>query len=147
MKISSKGRYALASVMCIAEKFESNEYISALAISERLGISKIYLEQVFALLKRGNVVTSIKGTQGGYQLSKHPKSVTAFDVLSVVELGLFEKTENSVKEKSPEIDEALEECVFGVLDKNIELILKGITIETLLENANNRNSEQIMYYI
>jgi Rrf2 family protein len=147
MRISSKGRYALAAVACIGENFESDEHISVLAISERLGISKLYLEQVFALLRRGKIVISVKGTQGGYKLSKSPKIMTAYDVLAVVELVMFEKTESSVKEKCPEIDGALTECVFDVLDRNVITTLKNITIKNILENARNRDNEQIMYYI
>lgn len=50
-----------------------NECITISSIAEKLGISKIYLEQVFSLLKRAKLVTSLKGAQGGYQLSKIPK--------------------------------------------------------------------------
>jgi Rrf2 family protein len=112
-----------------------------------LGISKVYLEQVFALLKRGGIVISVKGTSGGYQLAKSPKTLTAFDVLSVSELGLFEKTESTAREKSPEIDGALEECVFDVLDKNVKSLLEEITIDSLMENASRRNLGEMMYYI
>ena len=57
MRISAKGRYALASVVHMAQQQHSGESITLVSISERLGISKIYLEQVFSLLKRGELVT------------------------------------------------------------------------------------------
>lgn len=61
MKISSKGRYGLAAMICIAQNCKNNECITIIKISEILGISKIYLEQVFSLLKRAGLVNSIKG--------------------------------------------------------------------------------------
>ena len=56
MRISAKGRYALASVIHMAQQHHSGESVTLISISERLGISKIYLEQVFSLLKRGELV-------------------------------------------------------------------------------------------
>ena len=47
MKISSKGRYGLAAMISLSNSYENNEYITIISIAEKLGISKIYLEQVF----------------------------------------------------------------------------------------------------
>ena len=90
MRISAKGRYALASTISLAQDYAKGEYTTVLSISEKLGISKIYLEQVFSLLKRGGIVNSVKGSQGGYQLARMPQQITLYDVLSAVELSLFE---------------------------------------------------------
>ena len=43
MRISVKGRYALASVISMAEQYQHDEPVTVVSISERLGISKIYL--------------------------------------------------------------------------------------------------------
>ena len=43
MRISSKGRYALAAVMDMAQQYANGEYITIISISEKMGISKIYL--------------------------------------------------------------------------------------------------------
>ena len=82
MRISAKGRYALAAVISMAQQYHSGEFITLISISEKLGISKIYLEQVFSLLKRGELVTSVKGAQGGYQLARIPRQISALDVLT-----------------------------------------------------------------
>ena len=47
MKISAKGRYGLAAMAYLARNFESGTPVTIISISEKLGISKIYLEQVF----------------------------------------------------------------------------------------------------
>ncbi|MEL7602247.1 MAG: Rrf2 family transcriptional regulator, partial [Bacillota bacterium] len=49
MRVSAKGRYALAAMLHMAQRADTGEYITVISISERLGISKIYLEQVFSL--------------------------------------------------------------------------------------------------
>ena len=70
-----------------------------LKISEA-GVSKIYLEQVFSLLKRDGLVNSIKGAQGGYQLSRPAEEISVYDILSVAELSMFEKQRNRSKKGS-----------------------------------------------
>ena len=58
MRISSKCRYGMAAMISIA--LSDVECVTIISISEKLGISKIYLEQVFSLLKRAGLVNSIK---------------------------------------------------------------------------------------
>jgi len=148
MRISARGRYALAAVIVLAEQYESGNHISVINISERLGISKIYLEQVFSLLKRGGVVVSVKGAQGGYQLAREPEQVTAYEVLSAVELPLFEDTEETVRNSAPEIEGAIKETVFNVLDKAVKDALSNISLSALLsEVEKNKTDQQLMFYI
>jgi Rrf2 family protein len=148
MRVSSKGRYALAAMIHLAQNYNTGELISVISISEQLGISKIYLEQVFSLLKRGGLVNSMKGAQGGYQLAKEPKKITAFDVLSAVELALFEKTEETVAEKAPDIDAAMQVSVFGVLDDEVKAVLNKITLADLLaQTEKNKAESALMFYI
>ena len=148
MKVSAKGRYALAAILDIAQQFESGEYITVISISDRLGISKIYLEQVFSLLKRGGLVVSVKGAQGGYQLSRMPGQITVLDVLSAVELSLFEQTSETVLEKAPEIEAALRLSVFDLLDKALKDSLSAITLTDILnEVERQKNDHAMMFYI
>lgn len=148
MKISAKGRYALAATISLAESYKSGEYISLITLSEQLGISKIYLEQVFSQLKRGEIVNSIKGTKGGYQLSRTPEEISVMDILSTTEQSLFEPTEETICEKAPEIEEAIRENVFTVLDHAVKNLLGEITLADLLAESQKLRGEQaLMYYI
>ncbi|PKM74420.1 MAG: Rrf2 family transcriptional regulator [Firmicutes bacterium HGW-Firmicutes-16] len=148
MRISTKGRYALAAAVCMAQQYGSGEYITAVSISDKLGISKIYLEQVFSLLKRGGLVVSVKGAQGGYLLSRSPNKITAYEVLSSVESSLFEKTEDTVAEKAPEIDKAMRQSVFDVLDGFVIDALAKVTLEELTNEAEmNSSAGSDMFYI
>jgi len=148
MRISAKGRYGLAAMIHMAEKYNSGEYITVISISENLGISKIYLEQVFSLLKRGGIVRSIKGAQGGYQLMRMPGQITVLDVLSAVELSLFEPTEETVQEKAPDIEAAMRYSVFDVLDSAIRDTLDRITLyDLVVEAEKHKKGQGYMYYI
>ena len=147
MRISAKGRYALASVVHMAQQ-RNGESITLVSISERLGISKIYLEQVFSLLKRGELVTSVKGAQGGYLLSASPGQISVLDVLTAVETGLFDKTEDTVAERAPEIEFAMRERAFQALDDAVSASLSQVTLEDLvLASEKHMGGDAAMYYI
>lgn len=148
MRVSAKGRYALAAMIHMAQNYAAGEPITVIRISESLGISKIYLEQVFSLLKRSKIVTSVKGAQGGYQLARMPRQITVLDVLFAVELSLFEKAENTVPEKAPAIEAVIRSCAFDVLDQAIKSALEKITLEDLVAEAERYQSDSApMFYI
>ncbi|MDR3305833.1 MAG: Rrf2 family transcriptional regulator [Clostridiales Family XIII bacterium] len=142
MRISVKGRYALAAVIVIADRQSSELNVTVGSISEELGISKIYLEQVFAQLKKVGVLVSTKGPKGGYQFARPTGSITAWDVLSALETGLGEQTEETVGRSDPGIEMALKEKVFDAIDKNLSETLSAITVQDLCDYAQNQRAEQ-----
>ena len=147
MKISAKGRYGIAAMVFLARNYDASSPITIISISEHLGISKIYLEQVFSLLKRSKLVNSIKGSQGGYQLARHPHEISAYDILSSIEISLIEKT-GPVSEKMVQLNHILSREVFEALDKSIYEVLNAITLEDLLTALNHEeSSENLMYFI
>jgi Rrf2 family protein len=148
MKISAKARYGLASALSMAVKYDSRECITLISLAEELKISKIYLEQVFALLKRGGVVTSTKGSQGGYSLSRPPKEIPVYDILSSIETSLYEKTDDTVAESDESIEKAMRETVFDALDEAIKNTLNGISLEDVRLTAEKyKNDSDYMYYL
>jgi Rrf2 family protein len=148
MRISSKGRYGLAAMVCMAQGYSKGEYITIISISEKLGISKIYLEQVFSLLKRAELVTSIKGAQGGYQLTRMPSKMMINEILNSIEISLFDKTESSVLKKAENIEVAMQTMVWEKIDVAVSDLLKGISLSDLLTEAEQyNNGNNMMFYI
>jgi len=141
MRISAKGRYAFAALIEIARQTRVGEVVSVVSISEKLGISKIFLEQTVAALKKNAIIQSRKGARGGYQLAREARSITALDVLSAVENMLMEKADSTVSEQSSSTEAAMR-MVFDKLDQAIETCLSGLTIQDLMEYADRQNSEQ-----
>jgi len=133
MRISVRTRYGLAALLCMAEKGEAGDRVTITSLSEKLQISKIYLEQVFALLRRSGIVISSKGAQGGYLLSRPAKNITAFDVLSATETSLFEKADETVASES--IEQTLRAAVFDPLDASVKETLSRITLEDMVNHA------------
>jgi Rrf2 family protein len=142
MRISAKGRYSLAALIEIARQTRVGELSSVYSISEHLGISKLFLEQAAAQLKKGEIIKSTKGARGGYYLARDAKSITILDVLKTVETTLFEKSDPTVEERAPTTEAALREKVFTSLDNAIEGCLSSVTLEELLDCADQQNDIQ-----
>ena len=70
MKLNTKSRYAVMALADMA-RFDGKNPVSLRDISLRQSISLLYLEQIFLRLKKNNIVKSIRGTNGGYIISKN----------------------------------------------------------------------------
>ncbi|MHB1484533.1 MAG: RrF2 family transcriptional regulator [Saccharofermentanales bacterium] len=148
MKISAKSRYGLASIIYMAQQYNTGGHITVLSISENLGISKIYLEQVFSLLKRAELVSSVKGSQGGYQLAYPPAEISVFDVLKSIETGFFDETPSSVDDASNPIEKAMRNLIWTNLDITVQSFLSGISLQDLVTEVQNcSNPDNLMFYI
>lgn len=148
MRVSSKGRYGLAASIVLAQNYMSGSYLTVASLAEQLGISKIYLEQVFSQMKKARLVSSVKGAQGGYRLAQPPQKITVLSILTALEQSLFEGTEKSVEQKAPEIENAMQDAVFTVLDKAVSASLSGVTLYSLVTKTEEyRKDESYMFYI
>lgn len=84
MKISSRGRYGLRAIFDLL--CESNgKPVSIKSISQRQGISLLYLEQIFNKLKRAGLLVSERGAQGGFYLARDPDRITIGEIIRVLE--------------------------------------------------------------
>ncbi len=81
MKISSKGRYALRTMVYIA--MHGGEFVSISEISSRQDISQKYLESIIALLVKGGLLESMRGASGGYKLKVSPSECTVKQILEI----------------------------------------------------------------
>jgi Rrf2 family protein len=132
--------------MFMGKNKASKKQVTITELSERLEISKIYLEQVFALLKRARLVTSTKGAQGGYSLSKQPKNMTVYEILYATEISLFEKTPKSKPQDNSTIEQTLHKTIYSKLDSAIEALLSKITLEDLLTELETIESKEGYMY-
>jgi Rrf2 family iron-sulfur cluster assembly transcriptional regulator len=80
MKLSTKGRYSLQTLVYLAT---CTENCSIRKISEATGISAGYLEQLMIPLRRAGLVKAERGVQGGYRIGR--TDITCHDVLSAAE--------------------------------------------------------------
>ena len=79
MKLNTKSRYAVMALADMA-RFDGKNPVSLRDISLRQGISLLYLEQIFLRLKKNNIVKSVRGTNGGYIISKNINDLKISDI-------------------------------------------------------------------
>ncbi len=148
MRLSTKGKYGLAAMIYLGEKENSPDPVTIATISGELNISKIYLEQIFSLLKKHNLVNSVKGSQGGYFLAKKAEEITALMILQGIETGLFEKTEPFLSEDKSHITNSMNELVWEKLDSAVFEVLQSTTLKELVETSLKKvNNNASMFYI
>lgn len=82
--VSTHARYALRALQYIAEQGDEG-YIPISRIAEEEQISKKYLENIFTLLKKGGLLRSVRGPEGGYALAKHPKEISLWDIVTAAD--------------------------------------------------------------
>ena len=102
MKLTTKGRFAVSAILDIALN-QKNGPVTLLAVSERQGISLSYLEQLFSKLRKGEIVSSIRGPGGGYRIKKAYTDITVRQIISAVDekkcllIGAGEMTQLALK--------------------------------------------------
>jgi Rrf2 family protein len=86
VRISAKGEYAIKAMVDLA-MHRSRALVPIQEIAARQGIPQRYLEQVLLALKRAGLLTSKRGSTGGYHLTKAADEITVGAVLRAVEGG------------------------------------------------------------
>jgi len=84
MKLTTKGRYAVMAMADLARN-GGEKPLSLAEIAERQEISLSYLEQLFAKLRKGGLVRSVRGPGGGYLLSRPAAAVRVSDIIFAVD--------------------------------------------------------------
>ena len=150
LKISTKGRYGLEALVDLAIH-SSEGHVSLKSISERCGMSEAYILQIFLVLRRGGIVESIRGAQGGYVLAKDPSEITVGDVLRTLEGPLAPVS--CVAEKGEHYCEKYSTCAtrgfWESMMNGLNDVANSITIEDLVEcyKKSDFQSSEIEYYI
>ncbi|MGI9284622.1 MAG: Rrf2 family transcriptional regulator [Pseudomonadales bacterium] len=83
MHLTTKGRYAVTAMLDLA-LHQAKGPIRLVDISARQGISLSYLEQLFAKLRHKELVCSLRGPGGGYQLADKGLDINVAEVISAV---------------------------------------------------------------
>jgi len=83
MRLTTKGRFAVTAMVDLA-LHQNGSPIALSEISARQEISLAYLEQLFSKLRRQQLVESVRGPGGGYQLGRPAADVTVADIIAAV---------------------------------------------------------------
>ncbi|HBX36931.1 Fe-S cluster assembly transcriptional regulator IscR [Pseudohongiella sp. SYSU M77423] len=84
MRLTTKGRYAVTAMLDLAIH-AGREPVTLSDISMRQDISLSYLEQLFARLRRRELVQSVRGPGGGYRLGRSTADIAVVDIIDAVD--------------------------------------------------------------
>ncbi len=117
MLLTKKSEYALLSLISIAK---GNEAKNVDELSRELNISKSFLAKIMQNLAKHNLVTSHRGVNGGFALSKSWETITILEIVVAAEEKL-----PSVFECSPSMDNCPNQiatlCTIWPLLNNLQL--------------------------
>ncbi|MDO4500080.1 MAG: Rrf2 family transcriptional regulator [Erysipelotrichaceae bacterium] len=85
MLISSKGTYAIRVLIDMATNNGNEKIISISEISNRLNISRKYLESIMTLLSKNGIIDVAYGKNGGYRLNRLPEEYNLLVILHTTE--------------------------------------------------------------
>ncbi len=84
MRLTVKSEYGLLALIELASRHGSGP-VSAREMSERQGIPAKYLEQLLVSLRRGGLVSAVRGAHGGFELARSPEAVSVLEVVEALE--------------------------------------------------------------
>lgn len=80
MRLTSKLRYGLRALIDLALHL-GGPPVQSHDIAVRQGIPESYLNQLLILLRRGGLVRSVRGPQGGHQLARAANAISLADIV------------------------------------------------------------------
>lgn len=126
MKLSTKARHAITAMMDLAinDKYKP---VTLADISQCQGISLSYLEQLFAKLRKSDLVVGVRGPGGGYRLARSPHDISIAQVISAIDDSVEPQQQHS--ELSMQYDDrCLTHHIWDELSAKIYKYLDGVSL-------------------
>ena len=135
MIVSTKGRYALRVMLCLAQR-GSDGYIPLKEIAESEEISQKYLESIMTILSKAGFVDAVHGKGGGYRLNRKCEEYTVGSILRLTEGSLAPvscTTQGAAACSRSTCCQTLP--MWEKLEKMINDFFEGITLADLLKDG------------
>lgn len=136
MKLTTRGRYAVTAMLDLALHHEGGA-VSLADIAERQRISLSYLEQLFARLRRGGLVDSVRGPGGGYTLAQAPSKISIANIIVAIDENI-----DATKCRGEENCHGDERCLTHQLWSDLSARIYGFLNETTLGDLAQRPAVQ-----
>lgn len=130
MRLTTKGRYAVTAMLDLAIHAD-REPVTLADISVRQDISLSYLEQLFARLRRRELVQSVRGPGGGYRLGRDTGAIAVVDIIDAVDESV-DATRCQGQGNCQQGEICLTHHLWEDLSQQIHDFLGGITLADLM---------------
>ena len=129
LSITSKSPYALRALAELA-RAGGDGPVPIGELARRRDIPVQFLEQLFAVLRRGGILRSQRGVKGGYSFAKDPASITVLEIVELLDGPLGGGAQS----------------IFAEAAAAARAVLANATISDVVERE-NRDAGASMYYI
>lgn len=145
MQISTKGKYSVRAVVDIAQN-SNGQPITLKAISEREGISLLFLEQLFQQLRKGDIVRSVRGPYGGYVLARDASEITIGEIVRLVEPPLYA---SSCFDKDESVHDCriADSCIGGAIWKQMAEHINSFMDSITLADLIHQPKTEVVYHL
>ena len=134
MKLTTKGRYAVTAMLDLA-LHEAKGPVTLADIAKRQDISLAYLEQLFAKLRKNELIDSVRGPGGGYRLKKPALDIPIAEVINAVDEAV-DATRCGGQQNCQGDLRCLTHDLWTELSDHIFTFLNGVTLGDLVQRKN-----------
>lgn len=134
MKLSTRSRYGTRLMVDLAQHYDRGP-VQVRDIARRQDISIKYLEKLIIPLKKAGFIASVRGPKGGHLLSKPPETITAGEIVRVLEheIALVQCIDNpSVCDRA---DSCLTRRLWKTATRALFEQLNGVTLAELIKTG------------
>lgn len=148
MRVSSKVECGIIALIDIAVNSRNNNIVKLNSVSMRNNISAKYLEQIIPLLKHADFLRSVKGSGGGYMLSRDPACITLSEIVNALDSSILAPSEFNDQLDS-KATETLSECLWEPVNDYLLNFSNQLTLKDLADRFTEKQTEspEPMYYI
>jgi len=139
MRLTTKGRFAVTAMVDLAMRGGRGP-VTLATISERQQISLSYLEQLFGKLRRNNIVESVRGPGGGYNLARSGSKISIADIVVAVDEPI-DATKCHGEHNCQDGQQCITHDLWMGLNEKIFDYLEGVTLQQLVDSQTKRNPE------
>ncbi|HEX7812611.1 MAG TPA: Fe-S cluster assembly transcriptional regulator IscR [Burkholderiales bacterium] len=139
MRLTTKGRFAVTAMIDLA-MHNGKSPVTLSEISERQKISLSYLEQLFGKLRRRELVSSVRGPGGGYNLAKPTDEVSVADIITAVDEPI-DATQCGGKENCKDEQKCITHDLWTDLNRHIFEYLRAVTLSELVSKQLKKSSD------
>ncbi len=141
MKLTTRGHYSVKALLDLSLQPNYGP-ASVTDIATRQALPAPYLEKLLIELRRAEIVRSIRGPQGGYQLQRSPQQISLGQVLEAVGEWLVPFPEQSRDATAVKAEDWVTVAVWQRLQQHLKEVLYSITLEDLYYDARSWQAAQ-----
>lgn len=142
MKLTTRGLYSLKALIDLSLQVQGQP-CSARAIAQRQNIPVPYLEKLLIELRRADIVRSIRGAHGGYQLARSPNAIVVGEILRAVQEPLQTQLDFPPQEKGQaQATDWVTQTLWQRLSQKLIEALDNISLEDLYYDARSWQAAQ-----